>query len=106
MRRLLPAAIFLAAVTVTPAVFSQTAATAAIVGEVVDATGGVVAGAAITAADQSTGQSRSARTNQAGQYTLTGLAPGAYKITASANGFRQAVVARFDVEVAKSYNVN
>src|SRR5262245_21443855 len=85
---------------------AQTAATGVIVGTVTDPSGGTVTGALIKGVDDSTGQSRSALTNKAGEYALTGLGPGAYKITASATGFRQALVPRFVVEVAKSYNVN
>ena len=105
MLRLLPALLFLTTA-LTHSVFGQTAATGAIVGTVADPSGGMVAGASVEAVDQSTGQSRTALSNGAGEYTLTALAPGAYKITVSANGFRQAVVPRFNVEVAKSYNVN
>jgi hypothetical protein len=76
------------------------------VGTVADAASGIVAGASIEAVDQSTGQSRTVRTNEASQYPLIGLAPGVYKISAAATGFRQAVIQRVDVEVAKSYNLN
>jgi hypothetical protein len=85
---------------------SQTAATGTIVGEIADSSGGALAGALIQATDLSTGQTRQMRTNESGQYTLSGLPPGDYKISGSAAGFRISVVASFTVDVAKSYKLN
>jgi hypothetical protein len=86
--------------------YSQTAATGTIVGALADQSGGMISGGAIEASDQATGFVRTARTNESGEYALTGLPPGSYKVTASARGFRQSVVPAFQVEISKSYNLN
>jgi len=85
---------------------SQTAATAAVQGTVVDQQGAVVSGAEITLVDLATSVARTVKTNENGQYIFTSVTPGVYKITASAPGFRQAVVPAVKVDVAKSYTVN
>jgi hypothetical protein len=90
----------------TSGVWAQTAATGTVVGTVSDLSGGGLAGAMIEAEDQSTGQTRRTASNESGQYTMTALQPGIYRISASATGFRQSVVPNFDVDVAKSYNLN
>lgn len=62
-----------------------------IAGTVTDPTGAIVEGAAVVATNQNTQQRFSAVTNGAGQYLLTGLLPGFYKLTADMQGFKQAV---------------
>ncbi len=99
-------ACFLTLFSFVAAGWSQTAATGTLIGEVTDPSGAAVNGALIEAVDTSHSQARQARTNESGQYTVTGLLPGTYKVSAAAPGFRQSVVARFDVEVAKSYHLN
>ncbi|HZT34054.1 MAG TPA: TonB-dependent receptor [Bryobacteraceae bacterium] len=59
-----------------------------IVGTTADATGAVVAGARITAANESTGVARSTMTDSSGGYVFPQLPPGNYKISVSAQGFR------------------
>jgi hypothetical protein len=87
-------------------VWGQTAATAAVQGTVVDQQGAVVSGAEVTLVDLATSVARTVKTNENGQYIFTSVTPGVYKITASAPGFRQAVVPAVKVDVAKSYTVN
>ena len=85
---------------------AQTLSTATIVGRVVDSSGAAVPGASIEFVDQSSQQSRHQKANEIGQYTLPGVVPGNYKVSASAPGFRQSVVPSLDVDVAKSYVLN
>jgi uncharacterized iron-regulated membrane protein len=85
---------------------AQTAATATVVGTVVDNTGGAVAGASVELVDQASQLARRQSTNEAGQFTISGIAPGKYRVTASAPGFRQSSVSDFEVDVAKSYVLN
>src|SRR5215467_9849751 len=63
--------------------------TATIVGTVQDPSGGLVAGATITAADMGTGIEVSTRTDSAGTYVITPLKVGRYTVTAEAKGFKK-----------------
>ena len=67
-------------------------------GTVEDASGGVVPDATVKALSPSTGQERQTTTNAAGSYTLTNLAPGAYSLQISAQGFKG--LRRSNVEVS------
>jgi uncharacterized protein YfaS (alpha-2-macroglobulin family) len=61
---------------------------AVIAGTVTDPTGAAVAAASVEARNVSTGKIRTARTNAAGQFSLSGLAVGEYVIQVSAQGFK------------------
>src|SRR5215469_12996313 len=67
------------------------AATATITGTVVDATGAVVPGAAITAKNNGTGITRSTESDNQGRYSLADLAIGDYDVQAGKMGFRTLV---------------
>jgi len=62
-----------------------------ITGRVSDPTGAIIAGAEVTAVNVDTQQTFRETTNEAGQYLLTGIPPGAYKLTASMDGFKQSI---------------
>ena len=79
---------FLLANLVWAAARAQTADTAAIVGTVRDSSGAAIASAAVELIDVSSRQARRQVTSGEGQYTITGIVPGNYKITAEAPGFR------------------
>ncbi|MGQ0815952.1 MAG: TonB-dependent receptor [Gemmatimonadota bacterium] len=66
-------------------------------GVVRDAHGVAVADATVTVTNQATGASRSTTTDTGGGYTISGLAPGDYTVTASLFGFRR--IARDDVRI-------
>ncbi len=85
---------------------AQTAATATIVGKIVDTTGAPLAGATVELVDQTSGQTRRQASNNNGEYTISGVVPGEYKVSAGAPGFRQSVVSNFMVDVARSYTLN
>ena len=57
-------------------------------GRVVDTTGAAIVGVTVTATSESTGLTYSTATNQAGEYELRGLLPGAYTLTAEVAGFK------------------
>src|SRR5690349_18627294 len=59
---------------------------ARIAGTVVDATGGVIQGAAISVKDTKTGQEREGKSDEKGFYVLTNLSPSDYTVTAKGNG--------------------
>lgn len=68
------------------AAFSQTAQ---LTGTVTDASGSVVPNAKVMAVNMDTGVARESVTNQAGNYLITALLPGLYRVTAEAAGFKQ-----------------
>jgi len=65
------------------------ATTGQIAGQVLDPTGAVVAGAAITVTDEDKGVSFSGRTDATGNYIVLNLPPGLYSVAASAPGFAE-----------------
>ena len=69
--------------------FSQ-ATTGQIVGRVLDPTGAVLPGVAITATDENKGVSFTGVTDSAGDYTVLSVPPGSYTVTASDPGFAEA----------------
>jgi len=68
--------------------YGQSATTGALSGSVQDATGAAVAGANVTITDTGNGSTRAATTNTEGRYTFGLLAPGTYKISASASNLQ------------------
>ena len=76
------------------------AANATLVGNVRDESGGAIPGATVTALEVRTNISRTAVSNEAGNYTFTNVSPGVYRIDGELVGFRK--FTRDNVEV----NVN
>src|SRR5580658_4820264 len=70
----------------TPSVAQE----ATIVGTVADPSGSVVANVTITVTQTGTGQARSLKTNDAGQYVAPDLTIGTYTVRAEASGFKAA----------------
>ena len=68
-------------------VFGQSA-TAEFNGSVVDQSGAVLPGAAITVAEESTGLVRSAVSSDAGRFVLPAVPPGVYTVKAELSGFQ------------------
>ncbi len=60
----------------------------ALAGVVVDQAGAAVPGATVTVTAVATGQSRTIVTGQTGGYSVSGLAPGSYRIRVEMSGFR------------------
>jgi uncharacterized GH25 family protein len=69
------------------AAFSQGETTSAIVGQVSDASGAGVPGAAVTVTNKETGLKRSARTDESGRFNFPQLKPGTYSVKVEAQGF-------------------
>ena len=74
--------------------------TGALVGTVHDATGAVIQGATVVATNVSTGISSQTTTNSTGDYAFPSLATGTYKVTVTANGFKQLAVEQIEIHVA------
>ena len=74
-----------------PAVFAQTSTTGSINGTVVDATGAVVPGAAVTLTDVATGAVLNLTTNADGRFTAPFLKPDLFRVSATAPGMRSAI---------------
>lgn len=62
---------------------------ATISGRVLDSSGGAVPGAKVTAVNVANNETNSATTDSSGAYTVPFLRPGDYKVTVTANGFKQ-----------------
>ncbi|HJT53050.1 MAG TPA: TonB-dependent receptor [Candidatus Angelobacter sp.] len=66
---------------------AQSAASATIIGTVVDPQGAVVPGAKVTATNAATGVGRTVDTTSSGNYTIPNLPPGTYNVRVEAKGF-------------------
>jgi hypothetical protein len=76
--------------------------TAEIAGRVLDALGGGIPGATITAEQAQTGQKFSTSSNDSGQYLLALLPIGVYSIKVSARSFKQAVLPSIEIHLGDS----
>src|SRR5438105_15900766 len=72
---------------------------AEITGAISDATGAVMAGAAVTAVNVATNQVRRATTNETGNYSLPYLVPGAYDLRVESSGFKVATRKGVELQV-------
>jgi hypothetical protein len=68
-------------------------------GNVTDSTGAVIAGAAVQVANVQTAASTETRTDSTGFYRALHLAPGTYRVTVSAPGFKKTVLQNVAVNV-------
>src|SRR5918994_4496608 len=64
-----------------------------ITGVVRDSTGGVIAGAQVTAVSRTTRQARTTATGERGEYSFPALLPGEYDVNVEAAGFQRVVQA-------------
>ncbi len=74
-------------------------------GQVVDSFGSVIVGATVkvTSADQ---QEKTTTTNSSGQFTVTGLAPGKYSVSVSAESFATYENTEVDITAGKRETIN
>src|SRR5262245_40396195 len=86
--------------------FSQVTSTSSISGAVVDPSGAVVAGAAITVKNEATGEEFRATSAGNGTFTVPALTAGVYKITVAAPGFKQALVQGIKIDAGVPATVN
>src|SRR5437899_528063 len=82
--------------------FAQTNS-ATISGTVSDSTGALIPGVSMTATNTATNVTSSVLTNEAGAYSIPGLAPGTYKLTAQLSGFQ--VETRTDIQLSNAAQI-
>ncbi|MEP6718595.1 MAG: TonB-dependent receptor, partial [bacterium] len=75
-------------------------------GKVVDEQGRVVPGATVTATHKGTGATRTATTNDSGEYALTNLEPGKYDLTVESANFSKALAKDFELNVGAKVTQN
>src|SRR5262245_19387615 len=86
----------------SPSTGAQTASTSTVSGTIIDASGAAVPNAKVELLDNDTQAKFTTTTGDDGHYTFSTVRPGSYKITVTANGFRQAIISSVKVEVGKS----
>src|SRR5581483_7943679 len=83
---------------------AQTSTTGVVVGTVTDPSGAAVPNANVQLLNTGTNATANATTNNDGGFTFPNVAPGSYKVTVTASGFRT-MVENGTVEVNKSLNL-
>ena len=84
-------------------IFAQAQASSAdLVGTVVDPSGAIIPGATVTARNSATNISKTTTTNDSGEYTIIGLPPGDYEISAEAKTFKKTVISPVKLTVGQS----
>jgi hypothetical protein len=94
--------VFAIAIAATLALGQAQVSTADLSGTVADPNGAVVAGATVTARNTATGVTRNVTTGTDGTYSLIGLPPGDYEITAEASTFKKVVISPVRLTVGQS----
>ncbi len=81
--------------------------TARLTGLVTDQSGAIIPGSEIVVANEATGLSRTASTNESGRYNVPNLPPGIYTVGVEAPGFKRFVTtgAKLDANLAATVNV-
>ncbi len=80
--------------------------TATLTGTISDPNGAVVPGAIVTALSNETGQTKTATTNDEGNYTITFLPPGTYNVTIAKTGFADTVRENVRLEIAQTASID
>jgi hypothetical protein len=89
-----------------PAGRAQTLTTGAIAGEVTDPAAAAVPNATVTATNIGTDEVRTTTTGTAGDYVLSQLSPGDYKVSVTAGGFRTREQEPITVSISQTVDVN
>lgn len=90
---------------VAPCVLMAQEGRGSLTGRVTDFTGAIVTGAEIRVANRETGVTASARSNEAGNYSIPYLLPGTYDLTAEFSGFKRVEQKNIEVRVGDVLNV-
>ena len=81
-------------------------ASSGISGTVTDTAGSIIPGANIAIVNVATQQTSNTVTSSAGQYTVTGLLPGRYRVTVTAPGFSTSVKDDVNIEVSSQATID
>jgi hypothetical protein len=87
-KALLPLLVIVTILVAGAAAFAAQSVQATLLGTVLDQHGKVIAGATVTVVSEETNRARSVRSSDEGLFVVTHLAPGPYRLTAEAPGFR------------------
>ena len=82
------------------------AITGSLLGVVTDSSGAAISGAMITAISSGTGESRTARSSTAGEYSIPSLPPGEYRIVVEFTGFKRFERSPILVDVLQAVRVD
>ncbi|MCA1837230.1 MAG: carboxypeptidase-like regulatory domain-containing protein [Actinobacteria bacterium] len=86
--------------------FAQSQTTGRIAGTIKDQNGAAIVGAEVTVKSLATGEERKAMTDTEGNYSLSLLSPGAYRVKVAANGFNSAISDSVRVVITETATVN
>ena len=75
-----------------PAVVTAQSTFGSVLGTIQDASGGAIAGAGVTVRNLSDNTTRTALSDESGQYQILNLQPGTYEVVASKEGFTNATL--------------
>lgn len=90
-----------------PTASAQTAQRSALVGRVIDPSGAPLLGARVTISGAAAlGGARTSETDDAGRYRFLALLPGAYMLSAEADGFQRAIHPEFRLPVETTWTVD
>ena len=85
---------------------SQSQTTGRITGTVKDPNGALIAGAEVTVKNLATADARKVTTNREGNYTAATLAPGTYRLSVTAHGFKKAEIESVRVVITETSTVD
>ncbi len=94
----------LSVLVVCSAVFAQGTASSSLSGTVLDKNGAVIKGGTVTVTNKATGQSRTAATNDNGEYRINQLPAGTYDIKVTASGFGDLTAENVQLLVGQTNN--
>jgi len=97
---------FLIALALLPLAAHAQVISSQISGTVFDSSGAVVPDASVTVRNTGTGQTRSARSNEAGLFILPDLLPGSYDVTVEAQGFKKFTESGVELNANSKVTVN
>src|SRR5882762_9220802 len=97
---------FLAALYFSLPAFAQTQTTGRIAGFVADHNGAAIIDAEALVLNKATGEQRAATSDATGDYAVTLLRPGTYRVSVAARGFDAAVFDNVQVVISETTSVN
>src|ERR1700722_14369739 len=106
MRNLCRASAMFALLVVSMTAAYSQAVNGTLLGSVTDSTGAVVVNAKVTITEQNTNVSRTAMTNESGNYTFGDMPPGRYAVVVEQTGFKKESRRDIDLQVDSTLRIN